>query len=204
MSLPPSSNTIRHYAHPNDLPRNYTYDVPHNQSKVTVWVGMIGNNTLIGPHFFQGNVTSQAYLDMINTVVIPELHRLYGQGRHGSVPRVWWCQDGAPAHRAVRVRDRLQEAFPGRVIGMGHPVEWPARSPDLTPLDFCLWGYLKQRVFHIPPPRDLEDMKTRIRNELRALRRTRIVRRAVLHMAERAQTCLNLDGHQVEGRSARP
>ena len=30
--------------------------------------------------------------------------------------------------------------------GRGGPLEWPARSPDLTPMDFWLWGYLKEKV----------------------------------------------------------
>ena len=45
------------------------------------------------------------------------------------------------------VRRFLDEEFPGRWIGRRGPVEWPARSPDLTPPDFFLWGVLKPRVF---------------------------------------------------------
>jgi hypothetical protein len=26
-------------------------------------------------------------------------------------------------------------------------VQWPPRSPDLTPLDFCLWGWMKSEVY---------------------------------------------------------
>ena len=142
------------------------------------------------------------YLAMLDDQVIPELHRQFGQRRNRSVPRIWWAQDGAPAHRGVAVGDRLQEVFPNRVIGMGHAVEWPPRSPALTPCDFCLWGCLKQ-VFMPGPPRNLDELEARIRDELEAMRRTRIVRRAVLDMTKRAQTCLRLDGRQVEGRSAR-
>ena len=27
------------------------------------------------------------------------------------------------------------------------PIDWPARSPDLTPMDYFLWGTIKDRVF---------------------------------------------------------
>jgi hypothetical protein len=27
---------------------------------------------------------------------------------------------------------------------------WPPRSPDLTPLDFFLWGTLKERIYQTP------------------------------------------------------
>ena len=26
-------------------------------------------------------------------------------------------------------------------------VQWPPRSPDLTPLDVCLWGWMKSEVY---------------------------------------------------------
>ncbi|GBO26380.1 hypothetical protein AVEN_212084-1 [Araneus ventricosus] len=35
-------------------------------------------------------------------------------------------------------------------IGHGGPVLWPARSPDLTCLDYFLWGYVKSLVYETP------------------------------------------------------
>jgi len=28
----------------------------------------------------------------------------------------------------------------------GGPHNWPARSPDLSPLDYCVWGWMKELV----------------------------------------------------------
>jgi hypothetical protein len=39
--------------------------------------------------------------------------------------------------------ERLDEKFPYRFIWRWGPVEWPPRSPDLTLLEFHLWGHLK-------------------------------------------------------------
>jgi hypothetical protein len=39
---------------------------------------------------------------------------------------------------------------------------WPPRSPDITPSDLFLWGYIKDRAFVPPLPRDLADLKARI------------------------------------------
>ena len=66
-----------------------------------------------------------------------------------------------PAHRLIAVRDRLKELCGERVIAMNHAVEWPLRSPDLTPCDYFLWGHLKNNVF-ATPPRDLEELQGRI------------------------------------------
>ena len=41
----------------------------------------------------------------------------------------------------------LNESFPNRWLGRGGPVAWPQRSPDLTPLDYYLWGHMKTLVY---------------------------------------------------------
>ncbi|GBN98564.1 hypothetical protein AVEN_115424-1 [Araneus ventricosus] len=55
--------------------------------------------------------------------------------------------DGAPPHYGNIVRDFLDTAFPQRWIGRGAVMTWPPRSPDIIPLDFYLWGYVKQHVY---------------------------------------------------------
>jgi hypothetical protein len=47
----------------------------------------------------------------------------------------------------VHERALLERAFLGRWIGRDGPVPWPPRSPDITPLAFFLWGYVKGNVF---------------------------------------------------------
>ena len=39
---------------------------------------------------------------------------------------------------------------------------WPARSPDLTPCDSFLWGYMKDKVFEPPQLVSIPDLKNRI------------------------------------------
>jgi hypothetical protein len=41
----------------------------------------------------------------------------------------------------------LSDTFPNRWIGRGSTITWPRRSPDLTLLDFCFWGWLKSEVY---------------------------------------------------------
>ncbi|GBO03083.1 hypothetical protein AVEN_211149-1 [Araneus ventricosus] len=55
-------------------------------------------------------------------------------------------QDGAPPHYGNIVREFLDTTFPQRWIGRGAVMAWPPRSPDITPLEFYLWGYVKQHV----------------------------------------------------------
>ncbi|KAG8289720.1 hypothetical protein J6590_098624, partial [Homalodisca vitripennis] len=45
-------------------------------------------------------------------------------------------QDGAPPHYGLHVREYLNNIFPNRLIGRRGSIEWPPRSPDLSPLDY--------------------------------------------------------------------
>ncbi|KMQ82698.1 hypothetical protein RF55_22113 [Lasius niger] len=63
------------------------------------------------------------------------------------IHRMWFMHDGAPPHFSREARRYLDERFPGRWIGRAGPIAWPARSPDLNPLDYYLWGHLKSIVY---------------------------------------------------------
>jgi hypothetical protein len=41
------------------------------------------------------------------------------------------------------------------------PITWPLRSPDIKPLDFFLWGYVKDIVYKTPLS-SLDELKLRI------------------------------------------
>ncbi|GBN55667.1 hypothetical protein AVEN_211123-2-1, partial [Araneus ventricosus] len=74
---------------------------------------------------------------------------------------VWFQHDGAPPYKVSSVQQYIRDTIQQQVIGYGDCVEWPPRSPDLKPLDFFLWGYIKQRVYATPPPK-LQELRNRI------------------------------------------
>jgi hypothetical protein len=39
---------------------------------------------------------------------------------------------------------------------------WPPRSPDLTPCDFILWGFVEEAIYIGPLPTNLVDLRNRI------------------------------------------
>ncbi|GBM95909.1 hypothetical protein AVEN_222589-1 [Araneus ventricosus] len=53
----------------------------------------------------------------------------------------------ASPHYGNKVREFLDTPFPQRWIGRSNVMAWPPRSPDITPLDFYLLGYVKQHVY---------------------------------------------------------
>ena len=142
-----NTQNVREYA-ASGQPPEFNFDVNISREKLTVWVGLCGNGQIIWPFFFNRNIDGLNYLQMINDDVIPQLQQHSQRQAGGAFRNLWWVQDGAPAHRLVAVRERLRELFGQRVIAqLYHNVEWPQRSPGLTPCDFFLWGYLKSKVY---------------------------------------------------------
>lgn len=189
----------RSYAPKKHPPENFNFQRKFSDEKVTVWAGIFGNGRIVGPYFFEGNVDKNSYLAMLDEFVVPNIRNQLGMGNNGRFTRGWWIQDAAPAHRAEEVVQRLRQLFGNRVIALGFEHEWPPRSCDLSPLDFFLWGYLKNQVYKTVPT-SLDDLRERIRHEFAVLKRTRMARRAVRAMRTRAEKCINLNGGHVKGR----
>ena len=71
---------------------------------------------------------------------------------------------------ATVVRNWLDRSFDQRWLGRAGPHEWPARSPDLTPCDFFLWGYVKELVYKSNPT-NLDELETAIRDAIASIPR---------------------------------
>jgi hypothetical protein len=82
---------------------------------------------IIGPFFFREIVTAHNYLEKLNKEITPAIES------QTNLRKMFYMHDGAPFHYAQSVRDFLDRKFPNRWIGRRGPIDWPARSPDLTP-----------------------------------------------------------------------
>lgn len=109
---------------------------------VNVWAGII-NDKVIGPIFINDRLTGPRYLELLKN----EVRELLLDVPESYLAGMYFQQDGAPAHYFSEVRAYLGSEYGDRWIGRGGPVAWPARSPDLTPLDFYLWGEVKRLVY---------------------------------------------------------
>ena len=103
-------------------------------------------------------VNSDRYVNMLEEFFLPRIDEL-------DLGDIWFQQDGATAHTSRASMAVLREHFPERLISIRGDLEWPARSPDLSPCDFYLWGYLKSRVY-VNRLRSLQDLKANIREEI--------------------------------------
>jgi transposase len=101
-----------------------------NLPGVTVWCGLSARG-LIGPFFFYNTVTGAVYLNLLQEFVIPRIREEFRDEED-----FYFQQDGAPPHYHRDVRAHLDENLPNRWIGRRGSIEYPPRSPDLTPMDF--------------------------------------------------------------------
>ena len=100
-----------------------------------------------------------------------------------------------PAHFSLETRAWLDQHLPNRWIGRRGPIEWPARSPDLTPPDFFLWGYLKDKVY-AHKLTNLDDLKSKIKNEINLID-TNLCKRVCHSIVSRYQKCIQIKGAEL-------
>jgi len=107
----------------------------------------------------------------------------------------WFQQDGATAHTTRRSLGILREIFPSRLISLGGDIGWPARSQELIPCDFFLWGYLKAEVYK-NRSQTLKALKEVIREEVDAItpEMTNIV---MENFRARLRQCIANNGRQL-------
>lgn len=159
--------------------------------KVNVWCGII-DDKILGPVFFEENLTGPRYASFIEnelSALLDELPLRYRQN-------MWFQQDACPAHTSIVARIQLNAKFPGKWIGKFGPVSYPPRSPDLTVLDYFLWGRITDLVY-INRPTTRDDMKQRIRTAIASLDAAEI-RRAVDSMQNRVRVCVQQEGAHIE------
>ncbi|CAF4201607.1 unnamed protein product, partial [Rotaria sordida] len=118
-------------------------------------------NGVVGPYFFEDNVTSQNYVRMLKDTIVPHLQA------HPAFQTVIWQQGGAPPHYGQVVRYLLDDTFLDWIDRRG-TIKWPPHSPDLMSCDFSLWGIVKDHVY-AQHPRDINHMKSLIEEEFTLL-----------------------------------
>lgn len=160
---------------------------------LNVWLGIFGDR-LIGPVFLPNRLDSATYMHFLSNILPPLLENV------PLIDRVnqWFMHDGAPPHFAIVVRNFLNATYNNKWIGRGGPVPWPPRSPDLNPLDFCIWGYLKSLVYS-RPTNNVDDLQQRIENECQTVAQNPgIFERIRASFKRRCEACVQMAGGHVE------
>ncbi|GFY05775.1 DUF4817 domain-containing protein [Trichonephila clavipes] len=157
--------------------------------------------SLHGPFFFETQcavngwitetVNAQRYLTLLRETVVPCLIQ------RGQFSNVTFMQDKATSHTANPCKAFLIQTFgEDRIVSRHCRYPWPPRSPDLTPADFWLSGYLKSRVY-LSGPSSLSELKDVIHREVSSIHPD-MLHSAVAGFVTRLECLLPCDGGHVE------
>lgn len=80
------------------------------------------------------NSLKETFVDFVNDISL------------AAVDTSWFQMNGAPDHNTYAVRNWFNSNYSNRWIGRNGTALLPARSHDLTPLDFFLWSFVKGYV----------------------------------------------------------
>ena len=124
-----------------DVPDANLFSSTNRMSKKVMVSAAISWYGVTKPFFVNSNgikVNKENYRLHLKKELFPTIERL--------VKRDDWifAQDGAPSHRSALVQDFLSSYLKRRFI---RAEEWPPSSPDLNPLDYFFWDFVKTRVY---------------------------------------------------------
>lgn len=164
---------------------------PQHRFSLNVWCGMIGSR-IVGPFFYRGSLTGPRYVEFMEIILQNFLDGLNLLERQS----IYFQQDGAPAHNHHDVYELLNRRFRNNWIATNGPVQWPPRSPDITPLDFFLWGHVKDETYkqRYNTVEELQDRITAIITTIDG----RTICKAVKSIQKRLTKCVEQQGNIFE------
>jgi hypothetical protein len=173
---------------------------------LNVWAAICSDG-IIGPYFFHHpplsgllpnfapcNVNMGNYTKLLENYFWPQFTDLPNPEDY------LFMQDGAPPHYSHLARNWLNNRLPNQWIGRGTSTDlqkiiWPPRSPDLTPCDFFLWGYVKHLTYKRKPNNlfELQDSIVEAFSQVTS----EMCANACRSVPGRLKTCMELGGAQV-------
>ena len=82
-----------------------------------------------------------------------------------NIGNIWFQQDDTTCHSAKATLDVLRPVFEDCITSRRADVIWPPRSCDLTPLDYYLWGAVKDK-YYADKPETIDALKDNIRQAI--------------------------------------
>ncbi|GFX28196.1 transposable element Tcb2 transposase [Trichonephila clavipes] len=149
---------------------------------VLVWgVIMLGRRTDL--HIFDaGSVNGTRYC---NEILLPYVHLL--RGAMGL--QFFFMDDNAPCHRTVAAEQLLESEDIERM-------DWPARSPDLNPIEH-VWDLIGRRLAaRTLPPVTIREFRLELQDEWAAMPQ-QLIDTLSLSMGRRCETCLAVRGDHI-------
>lgn len=166
--------------------------------RVTVFCGLNIKLGILGPYYFEDGkerpvtVNSANYKELLEQEVIPDIIKKGYTPNH-----FWYQQDNASAHTTEEMLAYLESIFEKKIILNKTTFEWPPNSPDLNPLDFFFWGYLKDKVFKYKN-RNRNKLKENFSDCIKSIE-PELIEKVIHAFPSRIEKCLKAEGEYFEG-----
>lgn len=173
---------------------------PHSTSTVqrqgrfgfSVWCALFDSQVL-AYEIYDDNLNGENYHRIINENLIENyLDNIPLAQRR----EIFFQQDGAPPHQRRAVSDLLNSNFGLNWIGNTGPIRWPPRSPDLSPMDFFLWGHIKNLLYK-KSNTTADELRQNFINCLNSVSNIHILN-ATRDVIRRCNLCIENDGNNFE------
>jgi len=110
---------------------------------------------------------------------------------------MYYRHDRAPPHFSQVVRQYLNHKFPNRWTGCGSTQNWPPWSPDVNPLDYHVWGYIKASVC-ARKVNTRGKLLQRILSAARSINNAAVLRKVISSVVTLVRKCIPTDGGHFE------
>jgi len=148
------------------------------------------DDTWTGPVILDDRMRGQNYIDFLQNELPKQLEDVPLATRIG----MYFQHDGAPSQYTRHVMLHLNDTFPNRWIDRGSTINWPPKSPDLTQLDFCLWGLLKSEVYRKKVD-TRDELLVNILHVIACIKESQdALRQKTRHIFTRVAKCTDIDG----------
>lgn len=159
--------------------------------KLNVWAGIMGTK-ILGPVILPERLNGASYVEFLAENLPHFLEEIPLLNRN----KILFQQDGAGPHNARIVTNFLNHQFPERWMGRYGPIRWPARSPDLNPLDFFLWGYCKEIIYR-QLPENVEELNDKLHHAI-FLIEDEVMEKTQENLLRRMRACITMNGGHFE------
>ena len=157
-----------------------------------MWCGDI-DDQLTGPYIFQQRLAGNIYTHVLQDELPVLLENVPLQTRR----QMYYQHDEASPHVSQVFRQYLNHKVPNRWIGRGGTQNWSPPSPDVNPLDYHVWGYMKTVVYgHTLNTR--EELLQRIISAARSIKNAAVFRKVTSSRIIRVIKCTQADGRHFE------